>query len=64
VKIETRPKIWVSSTKEKKRQEAKTPEKQHKTQKCAKSKRGLMSESPWCTPIDERRMNFFFKMEG
>jgi hypothetical protein len=64
VKIESGPKIWVPSTKEKKRQEAKTLEEQHKTKKCAKSKRGLMSESPWCTPIDESRMNNFFKREG
>jgi hypothetical protein len=32
-------------------------EQQHKTQKWAKIKRGLVSESPYYTPIDKKKTN-------
>jgi len=53
----TRLRIWVSSTNEGKKQERKTPKKQCKTQKWAKAKIGLMSESPWFLSINKRMMD-------
>lgn len=45
--IKARPKMWVSSTKEKKKHEGKTLEEQHKTRfKWARTKRGMMNRSP------------------
>jgi hypothetical protein len=45
--IKARPRMWVSSIEEKKRQKGKTLEEQHKTRfKWAKTKRGMMNRSP------------------
>jgi len=43
--IKVGPKMWVSSTKEGKRQKGKTPKERHKTQKWAKANKGLCKKS-------------------